>query len=226
MKNYLPILFIFLFSSSVLGQSASFQEVRKAMSLGVNDAFTVAVENLDDKEVEKLVIDYLKEYKGRKNPKKDRRNNEIFTDDAKIPSLSSNTIDIYATVAGQGKGGISTVVFWFDLGGAFLSRTAHPEKMNALSDWMYEFGRQARIRTIELNLEKEENRLKELNKEFDKLIKEQEKLEDTIEKAKKMIADAEAEIKENAKDQENSQTIILEQQKIIENIKKQLKKVN
>lgn len=224
MKNYLLLLFIFLFSYSAFAQKSNPREVRKGMSLGVKEAFTVDVVNLDDKEVEKLLIDYLKEYKGRKKPKRDRKNNEIFTDDAEIPALSSNTIDIYATV--EGKGDSPTVVFWFDLGGAFLSKDQHGDKMEALSEWLYEFGRLTRSRTIELNLEAEEDRLKELNKDFDKLVKEQEKLEDTIEKAKQMIAEAEEGLKENAKDQSNSQTTILEQQRLIDNIKKQLKKVN
>lgn len=224
MKNYLLFSFIFLFSFSAFAQKNRPQEVRKGMSMGVKEAFTVDVENLDGKEVEKLLTDYLKEYKGRKNPKRDRKTDEIFTDDATIPSLSANTIDIYARVEEKGK--TATVVFWFDLGGAFLSEDAHPDKIEALSQWLYEFGRQTRARTIELEMEAEEDRLQELNKEFDKLVKEQKKLEDTIEKAKKMIAQAEEGLKANAKDQNNSQAQIIEQKKMLEKVKDQLKRVN
>lgn len=226
MKNYLLLLTILFFSVSVsvFAQKTRPNEVRKGMSLGVKEAFTIDIQNLDDKEVEKLLIDYLKGFKGRKAPKKDRKSGEIFTDDAEIPAFSTNTIDIYATV--EGKGDNPTVVFWFDLGGAFLSEDAHPEKMEALSEWLYAFGRQTRARTIELELEAEEDRLKDFNKDFDKLLKEQEKLEDTIEKAKQMIAEAEDGLKENAKEQENSQATILEQKRLIDKIKDRLKKVN
>lgn len=224
MKSYLLLLTILFFSVSAFAQKTKPNEVRKGMSLGVKEAFTVDIQNLDDKEVENLLIDYLKEYKGRKGPKRDRKSGEIFTDDAEIPAFSTNTIDIYAMI--EGKGNNSTVVFWFDLGGAFLSEDAHPEKMEALSEWLYEFGRQTRARTIELELEAEEDRLKDLNKDFDKLLKEQEKLEDTIEKAQQMIKDAEQGLKENAKEQDNSQATILEQKRLIDKIKDRLKKVN
>ena len=224
MKNYLLLLTILFFSVSVFAQKTRPNEVRKGMILGVKEAFTIDIQNLDDKEVEKLLMDYLKGFKGRKAPKKDRKSGEIFTDDAEIPAFSTNTIDIYATV--EGKGDNPTVVFWFDLGGAFLSEDAHPEKMEALSEWLYAFGRQTRARTIELELEVEEDRLKDFNKDFDKLLKEQEKLEDTIEKAKQMIAEAEDGLKENTKEQENSQATILEQKRLIDKIKDRLKKVN
>ena len=224
MKNYLLLLTILFFSVSAFAQKNRPNEVRKGMSLGVKEAFTVDIQNLDDKEVEKLLMDYLKEYKGRKNPKRDRKSGEIFTDDAEIPAFSANTIDIYATI--EGKGDNPTVVFWFDLGGAFLSEDAHPDKMEALSEWLYAFGRQTRARTIELELEAEEDRLKDLNKDFDKLLKEQEKLEDTIEKAKQMMAEAEDGLKVKTKEQDNSQAIILEQKRLIDKIKDRLKKVN
>ena len=200
------------------------REVRKGMSLGVQEAFEVDVANLDAKEVEKVLMSYLKEYKGKKGPKKDRKSKEILVDDAEIPALSGNTIDLYATV--DGKGNESKVNFWFDLGGAFLSQEDHPEKMEALSNWLYEFGKATRTRTVELELDAEEKLLKDLNKDYDKLKKEQEKLEAAIEKAKETIAQAEKDLETNASEQKNSQESIVEQQKVVEDVKGKLKKVN
>lgn len=224
MKQFL--LFVLCVSIFTIGhaQDKSIKEVKKGMSQGVKEAFTVDIVNLDDKEVEKVLMDYLKEFKGKKNPKLDRKTDEFLTDDAEIPSLSSNTIDIYTTI--DGKGDNSTVTFWFDLGGAFLSEDNHPEKMEALSEWLYSFGRQTRLRTVELELEAQEKLLKDMNKDYDKLVKEQEKLQDTIKKAEETIKQAEKDLESNAAEQENSKDGIMEQQKVIEKIKDKLKKVN
>ncbi len=205
-------------------QAQDVQEVRKGMSMGVQEAFEVDVVNLDAKEVEKVLMSYLKEYKGKKGPKKDRKSKEILVDDAEIPALSGNSIDLYATVAGKGEE--ATVNFWFDLGGAFLSQEGHPEKMEALSDWLYNFAKATRTRTIELELDNEEKLLKTMNKDYDKLKKEQEKLEAAIEKAKETIAQAEKDLETNASEQKNSQESIVDQQKIVEEVKDKLKKVN
>lgn len=224
MKQFLLFVLCLSLFTGAFAQRNSIKEVRKGMSLGVKEAFTVDIENLNNKEVEKVLMNYLKDFKGKKNPKMDRKTDEILTDDAEIPGLSTNTIDVYASL--EGKGDNSTVTFWFDLGGAFLSEDNHPEKMEALSEWLYAFGLKTRVRTIELELEEEEKRLKEFNKNFDKLVKEQEKLEATIRKAEEAIKNAQKDLENNAADQENSREIILEQQKMIEKVKDKLKKIN
>lgn len=205
-------------------QRNGINEVKKGMSMGVKEAFTVDVSNLSSKETEKVLMSYLKDVKGKKGPKRDRKTKEILVDDAELKTISGNTVDIYATL--DGKGDNSTVTFWFDLGGAFLSQDAHPDKMEAVSEWLYNFSKAARLRTVELELEAEEDQLKELNKAYDKLQKEQEKLEDAIRKAEETIANAKADLKSNANAQNNSKQSIAEQERMIQEVKNKLKKVN
>ncbi|GAB5551260.1 MAG: hypothetical protein Sapg2KO_08510 [Saprospiraceae bacterium] len=209
---------------TISAQRNGINEVRKGMSMGVKEAFTVDVSNLSTKETEKVLMSYLKDVKGKKGPKKDRKTKEILVDNAEMKAISGNTVDIYATM--DGKGDNSTVTFWFDLGGAFLSQDAHPDKMEAVSEWLYNFSKAARLRTVELELEAEEDQLKALNKAYDKLQKEQEKLEDTIKKAEETIANAKADLKSNANAQDNSKQSISEQERVIQDVKEKLKKVN
>jgi len=222
-------LFLLFFCTLIFGLTANAQnnrveEVKKGMSLGVNEAFVVDYQGLDNREAEKVLMAYLKEYKGKSTAKKDRKSKEILLDDASISALSSNSIDLYAVLDSKGEGG--SVTFWFDLGGAFLSEENHKDKMEALSEWLYEFGKTTRARAIELEVEEEEKRLKDLNKDFDKLKREQEKLLKTIQNAQDAIAKAEKDLEDNASAQSNAQESIEAQQKTLENVKDKLKKVN
>jgi hypothetical protein len=224
MKQLFLLFISFALLTSLSAQRNGINEVKKGMSMGVKEAFSVNVSNLDTKETEKVLMDYLKDIKGKKGPKKDRKTKEILVDDADFKAISNNTVDVYAVM--DGKGDNATVTFWFDLGGAFLSQEAHPEKMEAISDWLYNFSKNTKLRTVELELEAEEDRLKELNKDYDKLQKEQSKLEDSIQKAKEEIARAEEDLKSNAVEQDNSKRTISEQERVIEKVKDKLKKVN
>lgn len=224
MKQFSLLLLSLLMVVTLGAQRNSINEVRKGMSMGVKEAFSVNVSSLSEKETEKVLMSYLKDVKGKKGPKKDRKTKEILVDDAQLKAISNNTVDIYATM--DGKGDNSTVTFWFDLGGAFLSQESHPEKMEAVSEWLYDFSKAARSRTVELELEAEEDQLKEMNKEFDKLQKEQKKLEDAIKKAEETIAKAKEDLRSNATQQDNSKQTINEQERIINQVKDKLKKVN
>lgn len=121
-------------------------------------------------------IEYLKDTKAK--TKKDRKTDEVFADDASVPAISSNLMDVYATFTERGKQ--TEMVVWVDLGGAFLGSRQHPEKIDAFEQWMAEFGRRTRVRKVEIELESEELIFKDQKKEFDKLIKEEERLKKEI----------------------------------------------
>ena len=71
------------------------QENERTMSQGSKPGFSMNISDLDAKETERLWIDYLKDSKAK--TKKDRKTNEVFADDASIPAISTNLMDIYAT---------------------------------------------------------------------------------------------------------------------------------
>ncbi len=198
-------------------------EGKRVMSLGTNNSFVLQVDSLGAKEVEKLWLDFLKENNIRK-PEKDRKTGEIFGDNASLPALSANTVDVYSTVNERGTG--AEVVVWFDLGGAYLSSYDHADKIPSLQSWMDGFLRNTRIRKVEIELEGQESVLKELNKEFSKLQKEQENLEKTILDAEKKIQEAKKDLEVNASAQKTRTMEIENQQKVVERVKEKLKKIN
>ncbi|MBK6950364.1 MAG: hypothetical protein IPH16_21855 [Haliscomenobacter sp.] len=198
-------------------------EGKRVMSLGTNNSFSIQVDSLNAKEVEKLWMDFLKSNNIRK-PEKDRKTGEIFGDNASLPSLSANTIDVYATVNERGAG--AEVAVWFDLGGAYLSSYDHADKIPALQSWLDGFLRNTRIRKVEIELEGQETVLKDLNKEFAKLQKEQENLEKTILDAEKKIQEAKKDLELNASSQKTRTMEIENQQKMVERVKEKLKRIN
>jgi hypothetical protein len=179
------------------------------------------VSDLDAKETERLWIDYLKDSKAK--TKKDRKTNEVFADDASIPAISTNLMDIYATFTERNKQ--TEIIVWVDLGGAFLARRQHPDKIDAFEQWLSEFGRRTRVRKIELEQEAEELVFKDQKKEFDKLIKEEERLKKEIADAEQRINQAKKELEVNNANQNNRRQEMERQQMKIQEIEAKKKRV-
>ncbi len=195
----------------------------KSMSQGPQPAYSLTIADLSDKEVEDLWMDYLKEFKTKPNPNYDRKLKEYFADDLSIPSISANTIDVYSVLEG-GKTATELTV-WFDLGGAFLSQQDHGEKISAVSEWMDGFVQTTLVRKVELELDAEEAVLKDLDKEYDRLMKEQEKLEKLIKDCEEQIAKAKSELKDNASAQAEKMKLLEDQKRVVEEVKARLKRM-
>ncbi|NRB62061.1 MAG: hypothetical protein HRU40_03345 [Saprospiraceae bacterium] len=224
MRNLYLLFFFctFFFATTLEGQSIS--EENRSMSMGMNNGFTLETEGLEGKELEGVIKDFLKQFKGRKAVKFDRRNKEFFIDDASIKDISTNTVDIYAGYRQTGNLQ-HEVTFWFDLGGAYLSSDDHveatkyvrEEMLPDLNDAVYD-------EMIAIELSSEESRLKTMNKDYDKLAKEQKKLEDLIEECKMKIEQAEQDLVTNISAQEEMVKTIEEQQTVVDAVKKKLRK--
>jgi hypothetical protein len=194
------------------------------MSQGNENAFTLSTRGLETKELEDVLKDFLKDYKGRRNPKYDRRSAEFFVDDAEIEGASPNTIDVYARINQTGKMS-QEIVVWFDLGGAYLSSSAHRDAADYLrTEWFPELDNRIYTHMVEIELDAEEDKLKDFNKEHDDLMKDQKKLEKDIADYQEKIKQAEKDLEQNAKQQEEMLKVIKEQQSAVEAVKKKLKK--
>lgn len=221
MKNLFNSSIVLMFLCPVVLLSQNIQENDRTMSLGSKPGFTITISDLDIKEVERLWIEYLKESKAK--TKKDRKTNEVIADDGSFPSISSNLMDVYASFAERNKQTEMTV--WVDLGGAFLSRRQHPEKMDAFNQWLSEFGRRSRVRKVELELLSEEQIFKDQKKEFDKLVKEEERLKKEVTEAEQRINQAKKELEINAANQSNRRQEMEKQQIKIQEIEARKKRV-
>ena len=216
----LSIWLMFLLPMTTL-LAQNIQENERTMSQGSKPGFSMNVSDLDAKETERLWIDYLKDSKAK--TKKDRKTNEVFADDASVPAISTNLMDIYATFTERNKQ--TEIIVWVDLGGAFLARRQHPDKIDAFEQWLNEFGRRARVRKIELEQEAEELVFKDQKKEFDKLIKEEERLKKEIADAEQRINQAKKELEVNNANQGNRRQEMERQQMKIQEIEAKKKRV-
>lgn len=212
-------LMLLLPMTSLLAQNI--QENERTMSQGSKPGFSMSIDNLDAKETERLWIEYLKDTKAK--TKKDRKTNEVFADDASVQSISSNLMDIYATFTERGKQ--TEIIVWVDLGGAFLARRQHPDKIAAFEQWLSEFGRRTRVRKVEIELTSEELVFKDQKKEFDKLVKEEERLKKEIADAEQRINQAKKELEVNNANQNNRRQEMERQQMKIQEIESKKKRV-
>ena len=221
--NHLQTILLILFFAPFVLTAQSPDESNRAMTQGTHNAFMYAVEGLEDKEMEDVLKNYLKDFKSRRNPKYSRRDNEFFVDDMELNAVSSNTIDVYAQI--ESRGDLKhDIIVWFDMGGAYLNSQDHAEAARYLEEtWFPGLSTMSYNRMVEIELEAEEDKLKDLNKDFDRLQREQKKLEDDIEDYKQKVKKAEQDLKDNIAAQQEMEKVIKEQQEVVKSVGKKKK---
>lgn len=185
---------------------------------GHNNALTVMIYEAEDKDVIKAWKQLMKNYDCKTSGR-----NDIFADDATIPSISTNTIDVYASISKKGDG--IMLVVGFNLGGAYLNSSEHGAAYKAAEKIIYDFAVSITKNAINDKIDKQEKELKKLENEYDELTKEKERLESTIEKCKEKIKEAEEGIKTNIKEQEKTTEAIENQKNNVVSTKEKLKNV-
>ena len=190
-------------------------EIIEYMSKGEQTGYEIAILDAEPKDVETTWIKLMKKYKAKViNSKKSV---EVFADNANIPQISDNTIDIYA-IATKASYGTRLTVF-VDLGGSFISSQDHPDAYAAMENFLKEYGLSEAVRVVEAELKAQEEILKDLNKELTNLVKDKDGYTKEIEKAKALIAQREEDIANNIKSQDTKRAQIEIQQEIIETVK-------
>lgn len=177
----------------------SIEEGEKTMSKGANTAFLIMIDGLSKGDLEKEWKDFTKDFKAK--AKQDRKSKEWLSDDAKITTISDNTIDIYADIRYESKEN-SAIYVWFDLGGAFVNSETHNEKAIEAKKVLQKFVVQVYKHQAEDALKGEEKTLSGLEKDFKKLEKDKNDYLKKIEEAKETIAKMEKNIEVNEADQQ------------------------
>ena len=200
---------------------AQVNEGLRVMPKGKNNAMSIALKKTTKKDVEKKWEKYISDYKGK--TKLDKKSGIIFSDNAEIEGMSDNTIDVYAQVVASGAD--TELVVWYNLGGAYLSSSEHPEGYGKANAMLVEFAGQVSTAAVEELLAEEEDKLKKLQKEKEDLEKEKKGLESDIKKYEEKIAEAKKSISENESAQGSKKDEVATQQKVIDEIKTRLKKI-
>lgn len=198
--------------------AAQIMESAKPMSQGTNNALTVTLPDTEVKIVEKEWEDYVKGYKAKL--RKIKKSDEIFADDARIESISSNTVDVYGLVSERGEDTELTV--WFDLGGAYLNSKDHPEKYLKAQGMLKDFCGIVSKTYIANMLNEEEKKMKDLEGNLKDIEKDQENAVDDIKKYEEKIEEAKATIETCKANKEQAMKDIEAQQEVVKKVKAQL----
>lgn len=215
---------ILLFAAIALAISlnAQVQEASMRMVKGQENAFTILLQQTNKKDVQKAWTKYIKGFDGK--TKRQKKTGVIFSDNAEIEKMSSNTVDVYATVVPSGSDTNLTV--WFDLGGAFLSSDTHGDKASVAEAMLNKFALSVSKASVEEELKEEEKTLKKINGDLSDLVKDKKAYESDIEKYKQKIAEAEAKIEQNVKDQASKEEEVKVQENVVDKVKDKLKKLD
>lgn len=210
------VLFLF-FNAQIKAQQAYVtNEVRQYMSKGEQNGIEITLNGSSVSDAKDGLKKLAKKYDAKLISEK--KNPELMIDNASIPTVSANTLDIYAIVTPLGNGG-SKVTFFTDLGGAFITSAAYGTQYAGIEAVIRDFAQNQALLAVGTQLKSEEKSLKDLNKELKSLQKEKEKKLKEIEKAKKLIAELEQDIIKNDANQAAQQQQISLQQQIIETVK-------
>lgn len=206
-------------------QAQVFSEAVRPMSQGNHNSFLVDFRIGETEDIVDVWQDYQKDFDARK-PKKNRKTDEYFADDAEIESISDNTIDIYSRVQSKGKAGGATVTIWFNLGGAYLSSERHPNRMEATQIWLRGFKNRVLQKYAEEALEAEEDKLDDLEDELKDLAKEKKKAEKEIADLEKALEQAKKKVAATTEAVGTKKEAVDQQRKIVEKNKKEVKKLD
>ncbi len=211
MKRLFPTLLLVLGIISLQAQpTVDVTEAPVSFSMGTQPAFTITLQDADLDEAEKVLKKYMKDYKGKYggSPK-----SEIMVDDAEIRAMSDNTVDIYIKMYEA-----STDVRFsaaFDLGGAYVTSEGHPDAADAAEQVVKDYAMAYYKERTEQELDAEEDKLKDLEKELDGLIKDKDKLSKDIGSSERDIDRARQDIAENEADQDRKRAEIETQKDVI-----------
>jgi len=215
MKKTFLLLTLAMFTLLATAQKIEVKEDKANLGGAKNPVLTVIIYEADESTVEKAWKSLMKDYDAKVTTK-----DEIFADNAKITDMSTNTVDVYATTETKN----STVIFTvaFDLGGAFVSSSTHPDQYKVAEKLVKKFAVDISKEAVETKLEAEKKKQKELEKDLADLVKEKDKLTDAIADYNKKIAEAEKKIETNTTDQAAATKAVDAQTKVVETVQKKL----
>jgi len=208
---------IIALSFSIANAQSSFttNEVRQFMSKGEQNGIEIILNGTKSEDAKDAVEKMGKKLKAK--VVRDKKTPEIFIDNAQIPTVSANAVDIYAIVTPIDNG--SKVTFFSDLGGAFVSSAAYGTQYAGLEALIKKFAKEQAIDVVENQQKSEEKILKTLSGDLKDLVGKKADYVKDIEKAKALILQREADITKNDADQSAKQQQISLQQQIIETVK-------
>jgi len=213
MKRFLMILALAAIILPVQAQKTKVSESIEKIGDGKNNCLVVTIVGANEDDVAKSWKDQMKDTGGKVSGKK-----EMFVDDASLPSISSNTIDIYSVIEEKGGNVIFTV--GFNLGGAYLNSKEHASGYKVAEKMIYDFAVSQAKYAIEEKIKDQKDVIAKSTKDVENLTKDNEKLAKDIEDYKKRIEDAEKNIENNKSSIVTGNQNIEDQNKALKSLRK------
>ena len=216
MKLFTFILLIHISISFSFSQKVSLDERNATFNVGSRNALLVTIPYSNSDFIEKKIKEEVKNWGGKNSSSK----GEYTTTQSQIKELGEKPFDSFVKIV-DAKEGMITVAFAFDLGGAFLSSSAHSAQYSAISKKIKDFALSTSKEFVNEELKENQSILKANQKEQESLVKDKTSLENSIVDYKKKIDEAIVKIEKNTQDQAKKQAEIKTQEaKVGEVIKK------
>jgi len=180
-------------------------EASKVMSKGQQSSLSLEIPEVSADYADEVYKDFIKDFKGK--TKKDKKNNEWFSDDSRVPSIANGApIDIYAQL--ESAGNKAVINMWVDLGTGYINSSTYPREYAEAGKLLEKFAAEVKIKQAEDELDMVEKDMKKLDGDMKKLKKDNEDYHKEIEKCKEKIKEAENGISKNEEDQKSKQVAI------------------
>lgn len=216
MKNIILLISSILLLSPTYGQVT---EGKGQISLGTHNAFVTEHVGASKKMVNKILENAIKDFGKVKRNKKAKEWNCL---QCRVPGMAG-LANIYFTIE-EGKGQTTSYVY-VDDGSQFINSENDESAAKSITTTLTNIGYDITRAVIANELDDEEDRLKDRNKEMTKLEKKNKDYHNDIEKYKKKIAEAEKNIEQNLIYQEDKKMEIEKQQKTVESVTAKLNAV-
>lgn len=216
MKIYITAVILLLgtlvLKAQTLNSSIGINEVVMTTSKGDKPAFRMFIPKTDEKIVADAWNRFHKNLKSK--PKFDKLQFEYFTDDAYIPQISQNTIDIYVKMLPKDGGILFSAAF--DLGGIFISSKNTPDKFMIAENLLSKFYVQLAYEAIEAEYAANQQKITELEEANKSLESDMERLKGSISRSEEIISKEMKTIETNEKTQTEIDKKIKEKELIIQ----------
>ena len=202
MKKLFTLGLLVIASASFAQDKITIKEEMVAIDGTSRNSLTVMLVDANTDDVKKAWKKQLKDLKGKVSDK-----TIIFGDDCKSKEMGDNSFDVYSLVEEATDEGVRLVVA-FDLGGAYLSTSNHPDKYPVAEKLVYGFAVEQAKGVVSGQIESSLKIIKGFEKDLAGLEKEKAGHESDIKDAEKKIEEAKAAIEKNVANQANKKTEI------------------
>lgn len=204
-------------------QSTSFSisQADENMAKGIRPALVLIIESADDKLVEKVWKDFMKDYDG-KTKRAKGGNGEDLTSGAEIVGINGvNLLDIYSKAV-SGSAGNTEFFVWFDLGGDEFLESNRPNQYAEAERLLLKFAHEVKIEMTRIELNDAEKKLRSLDSDLSRLERQNEGYHRDIEQAEKRIEEAKQNIVKNEEQKVDTSKKIELQKLLVEEIDRRL----